>query len=62
MNTAQLEMSLKSEVHHEAGGVGFPGVSPYLERRLRTLSEAKRDHDSALLELTAADSRMKPTA
>ena len=62
MNTVQLEMLLKGDVRQEAGGVGFPAVSPYLERPLRTLSEAKHDHDTALLELTATDSRMKPTA
>lgn len=35
-------------------------VSPYLQRPLRTLSEAKHDKDSALLELVTQDSRVKP--
>jgi hypothetical protein len=35
-------------------------VSPYLERPLRTLSQAKHDQDSSLLELVTQDSRIKP--
>jgi hypothetical protein len=35
-------------------------VSPYLERPLRTLSQAKQDQNAALLELVTEDSRLKP--
>ena len=34
-------------------------VSPYLERPLRTLSQAKQDQNTALLELVTEDSRRK---
>jgi hypothetical protein len=62
MNAAQLDMSLNSEIGQEAGQGGFPVVSPYLQRPLRTLSEAKHDRDSALLKLTATNGRAKPAA
>ena len=35
-------------------------ISPYLERPLRTLSQAKQDQDAALLELVTQDSRIRP--
>lgn len=35
-------------------------ISPYLERPLRTLSQAKQDQNAALLELVTEDSRPKP--
>ena len=59
MNTEQLEMLLGGR---EVSGLDFPDVSPYLQLPLRTLSEAKHDHDSALLDLTTTDSRTKRTA
>jgi hypothetical protein len=62
MNAAQLEMSLDREAGQEAGREKPAAVSPYLQRPLRTLGEAKHDHDSALLNLTAMDSRPKPAA
>jgi hypothetical protein len=62
MNAAQLEMALEGEVRRAASRENSPVVSPYLQRPLRTLSEAKHDHDTALLDLTATDSRSKPAA
>ena len=35
-------------------------VSPFLQRPLRTLSQAKQDRNSALLDLVTQDSRVKP--
>ena len=35
-------------------------VSPYLERPIRTLRQAKHDQESVLLELVTQDSRVKP--
>jgi hypothetical protein len=58
MTAAQLELSLDRECGQEDPSV----VSPYLQRPLRSLSEAKHDHDSALLDLTATDRRLKPAA
>jgi len=39
-----------------------PEVSPYLQQPLRTLDEAKYDHDTALLDLVAADTPIKSKA
>jgi hypothetical protein len=35
-------------------------VSPYLERPIRTLSQAKQDQNTSLLDLVTQDGRLQP--
>jgi hypothetical protein len=51
-------MAAMNPKHSEAAPSG--DVSPYLERPIRTLSQAKHDQESALLDLVTQDSRIKP--